>query len=250
MIWQLVRRDFEARFVGSLAGWLWTLIHPLVQLAIWVFVFQVCLKVPRPADATHSYAVWLFCGFLPWMVFADTLQRSANCLVENANLITKTVFPSEILPVTLFLSSLVSHALTLLLAIVAVLWTEGTIHPQILALPLFTLIAGLFGIGLAWIAASLQVYLRDTAQVVMVFVAAFFWANPIFLDVSNYPQWARPLLTWNPLAVSVRAYRGVLLHGRLPAWQETGIALLVAAAFFAVGGLFFRRLKRGFADVL
>src|ERR1700704_878940 len=87
LLFQLVRRDFEQRFVGSAAGWLWGLIQPLVLLLSWTFVFQVCLHVQPPKGAnTQNYSVWLFCGFLPWLLFQETVTRSATSLLDHANL--------------------------------------------------------------------------------------------------------------------------------------------------------------------
>src|SRR5918999_3942596 len=104
LLFQLVRRDFRQRFVGSAAGWLWGLIHPLVQLACYTFVFQICLRYEMPpGEVTNNYSVFLFCGFLPWLLFQETVTRSASSLLEHSNLITKTVFPSEILAVSVFL---------------------------------------------------------------------------------------------------------------------------------------------------
>src|SRR5438876_10579364 len=112
LIFQLVRRDCEQRFVGSAAGWLWGLIHPVVMLVSWVFVFQWCLHTRLPAnEVTQNYSLFLFCGFLPWMLFQETVQRSATALLDHANLIKKTVFPAEIVPVSIFLSSLLNHLL-------------------------------------------------------------------------------------------------------------------------------------------
>src|SRR5512137_2956652 len=92
LLFQMVRRDFEKRFVGSAAGWLWGVIHPLVLLASWTFVFDVCLKMRLgPGEVTQNYSLYLFSGFLPWLLFQDTVQRSATSLVENSTLITKTI---------------------------------------------------------------------------------------------------------------------------------------------------------------
>ena len=120
LLFQLVRRDFEQRFIGSAIGWIWGLIHPLVLLLSWTFVFQFCLgqKVP-PGEETTNYPLFLFAGMLPWLLFSETVQRSASSLLEQANLITKTVFPSEIIPVSVFLSSLISHLLGVALMMAA-----------------------------------------------------------------------------------------------------------------------------------
>ena len=140
------------------------MIHPLVQLLSYAFVFQVCLKVALPpGEVTDNYTAFLFCGFLPWMLFQETVTRSANSLIDNSNLITKTVFPSEIIPVSIFLSSLVSHILALVIVAGFVGIWAGGISPMIAILPVYMLLLGMFAIGIGWIVCSLQVYLRDTA---------------------------------------------------------------------------------------
>src|SRR5690348_1263873 len=112
---QLVRRDFEQRFVGSAIGWIWGLIHPLVQLLSWTFLFRAVMKVPLPpGEVTRNYPLYVFAGMLPWFLFSETVQRSTSSILDHANLITKTVFPSEIVPVSVFLSCVVSHAMAVL----------------------------------------------------------------------------------------------------------------------------------------
>jgi ABC-type polysaccharide/polyol phosphate export permease len=250
LIDQLARRDFTQRYVGSAAGWVWTLVHPLVLLISWVFVFQWCLKVPPPPGAGDNYTLYLFCGYLPWMLFQETVQRSASSLVEKANLITKTVFPSEIIPVTLFLSSLASHAIAVACAVVVISLLTGQASVLLVFLPIYTALLGLFAIGVGWVFSSLQVYLRDTAQVVLVLLTGWFWITPIFIDETNFPEGARFLVRYNPLAIVVRAYRELLLLGTFPSLEEAAKLALLSGAVFVAGGLFFRHLKRGFADVL
>src|SRR5579862_9895168 len=145
LLFQLVRRDFEQRFVGSAAGWLWTIIHPLVMLVSWVFVFQGCFGFSLPAGSvTQNYPLYLFCGYLPWYLFQDTVQRSASSILDQSNLITKTVFPSEVLPVSVFLSCLLSHLITLALAMAAAAWWESRVSFMVVLLPVYMLLIGLF----------------------------------------------------------------------------------------------------------
>ena len=251
LLFQLVRRDFEQRFVGSAAGWLWGVIHPLVLLASWTFVFSVCLHQRMPAgEVTDSYPLFLFAGMLPWLLFSETVQRSASSLLDQANLITKTVFPAEIVPVSIFLSSLVSHLIALALAVAAVGIWLNQISAGLILLPVYMLLLGLFAVGFGWILASLQVYLRDTAQMLTVILTFWFWLTPIFITEQQFPTRLRFLLAGNPLAYLVRAYRELLLSGRWPGLDEVGIMAVFAVATFMGGGLFFRHMKRGFADVL
>lgn len=248
---QLVRRDFRQRFVGSAAGWLWGLIHPLVLLASWTFVFQICLKHELPAgEVTTNYPAFLFCGFLPWLLFQETVTRSANSLVENSNLITKTVFPSEIVPVSIFLSSFVSHLMALVIVFLFVTIWAGGVSAMAVMLPVYMLLLGLFAVGIGWIVASLQVYLRDTSQMLAVVMTLWFWLTPIFLSEREIPPNLRFLVRWNPLAYLVKAYRERLLSYNMPSGRELLVLAAFSATAFLIGGLFFRHLKRGFADVL
>src|SRR6266851_2165073 len=251
LIFQLVRRDFEQRFVGSAAGWLWGLIHPLVLLMSWTFVFSICLKMTLPpGEVTKSYSLYLFAGMLPWLLFTDTVTRSSSSMLDHANLITKTVFPAEVVPISVFLSSLISHGMALALVIAAIAVKENHISPLLLLLPIYMALLGLFAVGIGWIAASLQVYLRDTVQMVSVVLTFWFWLTPIFITEDQVPEQLRFLIAGNPLAYIVRAYRQTLLSYKPPDLFVLVIFAAFAAVTFILGGLFFRHMKRGFADVL
>lgn len=251
LVIQLVRRDFRQRWVGSAAGWLWAVIHPLVLLVSWVFVFQWCLKIELPrGEVTQDYVMFLFCGYLPWLLFQETVQRSSMSLIENAGLITKTMFPAEVVPVSIFLSSLLSHLMTLALVVVAIAWRLHHFSATVLWLPLYMLFAGMLAVGLGWIVSSLQVYLRDTAQVMVVILTFWFWITPIFISEDKFPRQVAFVLKLNPLAFLVRAYRDRLLSSRPPDPYELAALAAYAIGVFFLGGLVFRHLKRGFADVL
>jgi len=251
LIAQIVRRDFEKRFVGSAVGWLWGVIHPIVLLLSWTFVFGVCLNAkPGPGEPTQNYPLWLFSGFLPWLLFQDTVSRAATSLLEQSNLVTKTVFPAEVLPLSIFLSSLIHHLIGVGLATAAIaIWLN---HYSLMAglLPLYMLVVGLLSVGIGWIVAALHVYLRDTAQVLTVVLTLWFWLTPIFISQSQYPAQFRFLIGINPMAYVVRGYRERLLSHSAPDIAELSVALVFGVCAFLAGGLFFRHLKRGFADVL
>jgi ABC-type polysaccharide/polyol phosphate export permease len=251
LLFQLVRRDFEQRFVGSAMGWIWGLIHPLVLVASWTFVFQFCMKASVPeGEDTTNYPLFLFAGMLPWLLFSETVQRSASSLLEQANLITKTVFPAEMIPVSVFLSSLVSHLLGVGVMIAAAGIFLNQISIYLLLLPVYMVVVGLLSIGIGWIAASLHVFLRDTAQVVSVVLLFWFWMTPIFISPALFPARARFLLVANPFYYVVRAYRKLLLGSAMPSLSDLAILTAYGVAAFVIGGLFFRYMKKGFADVL
>jgi lipopolysaccharide transport system permease protein len=251
LVAQLVRRDFQQRYVGSAAGWLWGAIHPMVLLASYYFVFVVCLQMSMPpGSVTSSYLMYMFCGFLPWLLFQDTVVRSAGSLIDHSNLITKTVFPAEVVPVSIFLSSLIHHliALVLVVAIAAIFLKVFTL--KILLLPVYMFFVGLLAVGVGWFVSSLHVYLRDTAQVLTVVMTLWFWVTPIMITEDRIPGRFQKLMAWNPMSGIVHGYRYRLLSAEWPSWQELALLAAYSGAVFVLGGLFFRHLKRGFADVL
>ena len=251
LIFQLVRRDFQQRFVGSAGGWIWSLIHPLVLLVAYTFIFTYCLRMRlAPGQLTDNYPIFLFCGMLPWLLFQETVQRSAAALIDYGNLIKKSMFPAEIVPVTIFLSNLLSHLLALLLLVAAVAIWLNRVSAMIVVLPVYVVLIGLFSLGLAWIVSSLHVFLRDTAQVLSVLLTFWFWVTPIFITEEQFPPALRWLVILNPLVYAVRGYRSSLLSTRLPPLRDLAMLTALAVVTFVVGGLFFRYTKKGFADVL
>jgi ABC-type polysaccharide/polyol phosphate export permease len=249
LLFQLVKRDLQQKYVGSAAGWIWSVIHPLVLLASYVFIFEYCLHRKLIGELTTNYPLYLFAGMLPWLLFSETVLRSAGSIVEHANLITKTLFPSEILPVSIFLSSLASSAVVTVMVAVAAGVILGHVGIGLLLLIVYVPILGLYAVGVGWIAAALQVYLRDTAQVLVAMMTFWFWLTPIFIQEKDFPARVHWVLWWNPMAYVVRAYRLVLL-GSAPRLPDVTVAAAFAVVTFICGGLFFRQMKKGFADVL
>src|SRR5215469_4001184 len=251
LLFQLVRRDFEQRFVGSVMGWIWGILHPLVLLVSWYYIFVLVLhNTLPPGEVTQSYPLFIFSGMLPWMLFSETVQRSASSLLELANLITKSMFPAEIVPVAVFLSNLASHLLALALMIAATLYWNRGIGSAVLLLPVYLFFIGLFSVGLGWIASSLHVFLRDTAQMVSVILTFWFWLTPIMVAAQSIPERYRWILRFNPMYYAVDLYRQAFFTSRFPDWSKLGVLALCGIGAFVVGGLFFRYVKRGFADVL
>ncbi len=249
LIWNFVVRDLRTRYVGSLMGLFWSVIHPLVLLVSYTFVFTMIFQIRPGAAPKDSFALFLFCGILPWLYFQDTVVRSCHSVVEQSGLIRKTLFPSEILPVTVVLSNVVTHLIGVgvLLTVLVFLKPIGW---AVLTLPLYFSLLVLFSLGLGWLVAALQVFLRDMAQILSVLMVFWFWFTPIFYEVERVPHPYRYWILLNPLSHVVGAYRCVLLENQLP--DPVSLLLLAgyAAAMFVVGGVVFRNTKREFVDVL
>ncbi|UCF35984.1 MAG: ABC transporter permease [Acidobacteriota bacterium] len=245
----LIVRDLKSRYVGSLIGFFWSVIHPLVLLISYTFVFQIILKVRPLTPATDNFAVFVFCAILPWLYFQETVTRSCGCVVDQSVLIKKTLFPSEILPVSLAFSNLVAHVIGLAILMVLLLW-YGLLTWTVVFVPVYLVALMLLALGLGWLVAALQVFLRDTIQVLSVVMVFWFWFTPIFYSVEQVPAVLQPLIRLNPLTAIVEGYRSLLLEGRLPEVSQLLFVFLPAIVLFILGGWVFRNTKREFIDVL
>ena len=192
----------------------------------------------------------MLAGLLPWLLFSETLTRSAPALAEYSALVKRSVFPSEAVPLSILASTGATHLLSVgVLLAAAAFW--GHLPGSALALlPLWALPLALLTLGLAWCAAGLQVYLKDTAQVLSVVLMAWFWATPLFLPEAFYGGASISCLTGTPLRYVALGYRSAILGGSGPSLGEAAFLAGSACTAFVLGGLFFRRAKRGFPDVI
>ena len=249
LIWNFVIRDLKGRYLGSVMGLLWSVVHPLVLLVSYTFVFSVIFEARVRGPMPDNFPVFLFCGILPWLYFQDTVLRSSTCVIDHGNLIRKTLFPSEILPVTLVLSNMVTHLVGLCILLPVLLYLQ-TLGWAALFLPLYFLLLAMLSLGLGWFAAALQVFLRDTAQVLSVGMILWFWFTPIFYQVEAVPLEYRSLVWLNPLSHVVEGYRSLLLVGEPPDVASFGSLAVFSVVVFLLGGIVFRNTKREFVDVL
>jgi ABC-type polysaccharide/polyol phosphate export permease len=246
----LVIRDLKHRYAGSMGGLLWSVIHPIVLLVAYTFVFSWVLRQRLgPEFGTDSFSLFLFCGLLPWLLFQDTVIRSCISITGNAPLITKTVIPAEILPVAITISTLVNHMIGLAI-LLAVLIAFYGLHLSALWILLYMSILLLLAQGLGWIAATLQVFLRDTVQALQIVMFLWMWFTPVFYASNLVPTNLRFLVDLNPMALVVTGYRNSLLHLSQPRPFQVAIALTFSLVIFIAGRLVFKRAKSAFADVL
>lgn len=249
LVWNFAARDLKSRYVGSLMGFFWSVVHPLVLLVSYTFVFSLVFRVRDFSPVTDNFAVFLFCGILPWLYFQETLTRCCTAIIDNSNLIRKTVFPSEILPLAFSLSNLVTHLVGLAILLV-VLAASHLLSWTAIFLPLLIIPLVVLALGLGWALAALQVFLRDTAQILSVFLVFWFWFTPIFYATDRVPEPFRPLILANPLTYVVEGYRSVLLAGSEFPFNTMLVVSLYALMAFLIGGVIFRSTKREFVDVL
>jgi lipopolysaccharide transport system permease protein len=250
-IYAFVRRDIHGRYVTSVLGLSWAVIQPLTLLMLYTFVFSYVLKIRFGETAsTRSFALYLFCGMLPWIAFSDGVMRSAFVILEHAHLIKKVVFPSEILPAFAVLSALVMEGLGLAVLLIAVLLFYEGLGSTLLMLPVVLVLQVMLTMGLAWFVASLNVFLRDVGQVLGLGMTLWMFMTPIFYPPEAIPARVHWVLTLNPLYHVVQIYRDLILERQLPGMEHFAILTAMALTAFLGGHWFFRRSRNAFVEVL
>ena len=251
LISNFVKRDLLARYKGSAMGLFWSVVHPLVMLVLYTLVFSVILRVQvGPAEGTRIFALYLFCGMLPWNAFQEGVSRSTGVILEHANLIKRTVFPSEILPTYVVLSSLINELIGLAILLGAVLFTAHSLSLPLLLLPVLLLFQAAFTLGLAWIVAAINVFLRDVGQLLGMVLTLWLFLTPIFYPPSLIPNSLKWILLVNPMVWVVESYRSVILRGVFPSPAPLAALALCSSFAFVVGYQLFRRMQGAFADVV
>jgi len=253
LILQMARREVIGRYKGSVMGILWSFLNPLFMLAVYTFVFSVVFKArwtTSPGEDKADFAVLLFAGMIVHSLLAEVLNRAPGLILANVNYVKKVVFPLEILPVVSMCAALFHSAISLLVLLCAIIVLDGNISLTMLLVPIVLLPYVVFVQGLAWMLASLGVYLRDVGQTIGIITMVLLFLSPVFFPVSSLPEELRPMMNANPLTFIIEQVREVLIWGRLPDWAGLGLYSLMALFTAWIGYAWFQRTRKGFADVL
>ncbi len=250
LILEMAKRDVASNHVGSFLGFFWTFINPLILICILWVVFSVGFKV-APAQGV-AFAVWLTAGMAIWTMFAEVLNGSTGVIVSHSYLVKKVVFPLSILPVVKLISAFATHLAFVLILIVFII-IEGLPFSLYWFQSLYYLGAmAVFVLGISWLTASLNVFIKDTAQIVTIVLQIGFWATPIFWDIGIMPENLQFLFRSNPMFYVVQGYRDSFLYS-VPFWHRWELTLYfwgVTALVTVTGALVFQRLRPHFADVV
>jgi lipopolysaccharide transport system permease protein len=251
LIKSMTRRDVTQRYRGSAGDVLWTVLHPVLLMATYFFVFGIVLQSRFGSDQSRTaWAFYFLAGMLPWLGMSEAIGRAPNGILENRVLVKKVVFPVEILPVTQVISGLVTQAFAIAVFVVALLAVRQHVPSTIVWLPALIIPQLLFTLGFAWFLSATGVYLRDIGQMIGFFLTLWFFLTPICYPETSLPPGAAVVLTKNPVYVLVRSYRAILLDGHAPPLAALGKLWFVAAVVFIGGHAWFYKLRRSFADVI
>ncbi|MGE0717903.1 MAG: ABC transporter permease [Alphaproteobacteria bacterium] len=251
LILQLARREVEGRYRGSVLGLLWAIAQPLLYLGVFTFVFGVVFEA-RWGVATGPkapFGLMLFAGLIVYWLLAETVGRAPGLVIAHAGLVKRVLFPVETLPMAAVLAALFHTALALAVWLAGHLAFVGPPPWTAIFVPVVLAPVALVGLAIAYVVAGVGVYARDIGQLVTVGLTVLMFLSPIFYPLDAVPADYRALFFANPLTAAVEETRGVLLDGRLPG-LPTAIGLVAGWLAVVAGFALFRRLRRGFADVL
>jgi lipopolysaccharide transport system permease protein len=251
LIYSFSKRELLGRYKGSALGIAWAVLTPVVTIAIFTFIFAGIFGARFGANNSHwEYALYLFCGVLPWSMFQESVQQSANTILAHSNLVKRVVFPLEALPAAQVFASLGNQLFATVALLIATLIIRQRLELTGLWLPVLLIPQLLFALGAAWLIASLGVFLRDITQGVMLLLMAWMYLTPIIYPESMVPDHFRTFINLNPFTSLIRSYRRILLDGSAPDWHGLLYFTLVALVIFLFGYWWFARTRKSFADVV
>jgi lipopolysaccharide transport system permease protein len=251
LIYSFARRDLVGRYKGSALGIAWAVLTPVVMIAIFTFIFAGIFGARFGSSDSHwDYALYLFCGLLPWSMFQESVQQSANTIVAHANLVKRVVFPLETLPAAQAFAALGNQLFATIALLVGIVVIRQNLQLTALWLPVLLIPQLLFALGAAWLIASLGVFLRDIAQGITLLLMAWMYLTPIIYPESIVPARLRRFIDLNPFTPLVRSYRHIFLDGLAPDWRGLAYFTAIALVVFVFGYWWFARTRKNFADVI
>jgi lipopolysaccharide transport system permease protein len=250
---QLVKRNIQTRYKGSMLGFFWILATPLMMLVVYTFVFSVIFKARWPGNVNESkatFALILFCGLTVFNIFSESVNGSVGVIVGNPNFVKKVVFPLEILPVMTLLTSLFFGLIWMAILILGIAIFMQKFCLTAICLPIVLLPLVLFSCGVSWFLASIGTFFRDLGHVIGIALQLLVFGTPIFYSFEMIPPKFQFYLRLNPLTDIVQNARKVLIYNQWPDWTSVGIMIVISYFIFKLGYIWFMKTKRGFADVL
>lgn len=246
LLYILTERDIKVRYKQTALGALWAILQPLLTMLIFSLFFGKLAGMP--SDGV-PYPLFVYAGILPWIFFSNALTKSGNSLVSNSNLITKVYFPRMIIPVATVAAGLLDFLIAFGFLIILMIYYGVGFSINLLMIPVLTVLTALLAIGVGMYTSAVNVKYRDVGQILPFLVQLWMFATPIIYPASLIPEKYRWILAINPLAGLIEGYRASFF-GRPFDWLSLAISALITFGILFYAAYSFRKLERGFADVI
>lgn len=246
MIYSLIRRDLRGRYKGSVLGFMWTFINPLLQLGVYTIVFSIIMRM-----GIDKYYIFLFVALIPWMFFNTCLGGGTRVIFSQEDMVKKIYFPREVLPISFVTSQFINMVLSFVV-IFAVVFISGigVSLRALIYLPVIMLIEYVLALGITMFGAAATVYIRDLEQIFNIIGMAWMYMTPVLYSVDMVPEELRGLYNLNPMTPIIVAYRDILYYKQPPQMGTLLNAVILGIVVLIVGWFTFGRLKKRFAEEL
>lgn len=243
----LVARHLSSRYRGSVLGFLWTLLNPLCLMCVYTLVFRYYMRFGE----LENYAVFLFCGLLPWIWISSSLAEATNSIVSSGHLVTKSAFPAHILPTVSVATNLINFLLSIpvLLAFALVSGVSISLLPMLL-LPFVVLISFILTLGVSYCVSAVNVFYRDVQHIVGNLLSLLFFLCPIVYPMSNVPEKYHLTFYVNPISVLISMYHDILFYDRCPSVLAMSYVFVCSIGLLWVGSRVFEKYREQFAEML
>jgi len=247
LLFILAERDIKLRYKQTILGIAWVILQPLVTAIIFTIVFGNFARMPSEG---LPYILFVFAGLLPWNLFSSSLSRAGGSLVSNAGLISKIYFPRLLVPIASVGAILVDFAVAFAVTMILMVYFGIPFTWRLAALPYFLLITLLTSMGVSLLISALSVYYRDFMYALPFLIQAWTYASPVVYSMSIIPEQWRWAVSINPAIGFIEGFRWSLLGSQGLTREMFLISTISAIVFFVFGLIVFRRVERGFADVI
>ena len=246
MIFSLVRKELRGRYKGSVLGFLWTFINPLLQLLVYTLVFSVIMRM-----GIDRYYLFLFVALIPWIFFSASLTGGSGSILASKDMVKKIYFPREIMPISYVTSAFVNMLLSFVVIFAVVLVSGMGVNPvALLYLPVIMLVEYVLALGIALLASALTVYFRDLEYILGIIAMAWQFLTPVMYSSDLVPKKLLPIWKLNPMTPVIEAYRQILYYKEVPHLDTLLNASILGVVTLVVGYGVFRKLQKGFAEEL
>lgn len=252
LIVAILRRELRERFSGSVAGWVWAVVAPVISLVTYTLMFGGAAKLPdgKVANSPIDYALFVFGGLIAFNFFTEMAYRAPSLLHEYAHYLKQTMFPAEMLPVISTLRATTYASIGLVLMLLCQLFLSGTLHWTVLLLPLWFIPFLAFLLGITWLLSAMGAFTRDTAYLMMTIAPALMFATPVFFSHQALSPTAQLLMYANIMTGFIEIIRDIVVFGELPDALVVAWTVFLSAITFWMGYWFFRRQQDGITDVI
>ena len=243
LVYELVLRDLRLRYRGSTLGFAWTLLNPLLFMAIYTLVFSIYMRVN-----VQNYPAYLLAGIVPWTWLAGGISQGTSSIIDGRMYVGKTLFPTEILILVPVLSHGINFILSLPILFLFVILLHVHLGISIIVLPLLILIQCAMTLAFVILSATFNVFYRDLQQLIIYLLTALFYMTPIFYTPSLVPEKFQFLIAWNPFAALIACYHAIFYYGTFPSAYDLIFSLVFSVALLGLAQGCFLRYKEAFSE--